>query len=40
MLKLVCDECGWTCRTTEKHIDRHDAMACPLLGCGGQLVAD
>ena len=40
MLKLVCTECGWTCRTTEKHIDRHDAMTCPLLGCGGQLVAD
>lgn len=37
MIKLECDQCGWTCRTTEKHIDEHDAMTCPLLGCGGEL---
>lgn len=37
MIKLECDECGWLCRTTEKHIDEHDPMTCPLLGCGGEL---
>jgi hypothetical protein len=37
MLKLVCNECDWMCRTTAKHIA--PGMNCPLTseGCGGQL---
>jgi hypothetical protein len=38
MLKLVCTECDWTCRTTKVHI--HDDMLCPVVGCDGMLVAD
>ena len=34
MLKLVCDFCDWTCRTTAVHI--HDAMSCPVCH-GGNL---
>ncbi len=37
MLKLVCDECDWSCRTTASHI--HDDMKCPL-DCDGHLRAD
>ena len=37
MLKLVCTECDWTCRTTQVHI--HAEMSCPT-DCGGRLVAD
>jgi hypothetical protein len=35
MLKLVCVDCGWTCRTTQVHM-RED-MTCPLNDCDGQL---
>jgi hypothetical protein len=35
MLKLVCTDCGWTCRTTQVHM-RED-MTCPLNDCDGQL---
>jgi len=36
MLKLVCDECGWTCRTASSHI--HESMQCPMYAeCGGHL---
>lgn len=38
MLKLVCTECDWTCRTTATHI--HQDMLCPTMGCDGMLVAD
>jgi hypothetical protein len=34
LIKLECDGCGWTCRTTNKHI--HEELACPT-GCGGEL---
>ena len=34
MLKLVCTECEWTCRTTQVHI--HDDMLCPVVGCDGE----
>ena len=35
MLKLECDTCEWTCRTSKAHI--HEIMECPL-SCGGSLV--
>lgn len=35
LIKLQCDECEWTCRTTKLHI--HDELACPT-GCGGYLM--
>lgn len=38
MLKLVCSECDWTCRTSKAHI--HDDMLCPIVGCDGMLVTD
>jgi hypothetical protein len=38
MLKLVCTECDWTCRTTRAHI--HGDMRCAMPDCDGQLVAD
>jgi hypothetical protein len=41
MIKLVCTECEWTCRTSSKHIN--DDMNCPLSfshGCDGRLVSN
>lgn len=35
LLKLECDECGWTCRATKLHIENH-VLTCPT-GCGGSL---
>lgn len=35
LIKLECDECDWTCRTTNKHIDGQE-LQCPT-GCGGYL---
>lgn len=35
LIKLDCDECEWTCRTTNKHIEGQE-LACPT-GCGGYL---
>jgi hypothetical protein len=37
MLKLECPECGFSCRTTAKHIEAHDELRCPVSDCGGQL---
>lgn len=37
MIKLSCDQCEFTCRTSAKHI--HDVMICPT-GCGGNLSTD
>lgn len=37
MLKLTCDHCGWTCRTSAKHV--LEVMACPST-CGGLLKGD
>ena len=34
LIKLVCNECEWTCRTTKLHI--HAELTCPT-GCGGYL---
>lgn len=36
MLKLTCDECGWSCRTTKAHIEAHHELLCPV-SCGGML---
>jgi hypothetical protein len=35
MLKLTCDDCAWSCRTTASMIE--DNMICPT-GCGGHLL--
>ena len=35
MLKLVCDDCAWSCRTTASMIESD--MHCPT-GCGGNLL--
>jgi hypothetical protein len=38
MLKLTCDQCGWACRTSAKHV--HADMVCPMNaieGCDGLL---
>lgn len=35
MLKLVCVDCGWSCRTTQVHM--REEMTCPLNDCDGQL---
>jgi hypothetical protein len=37
LLKLVCDQCGFTCRTTAKHIAA-DGLICPVPICAGDLV--
>ncbi len=37
MLKLTCDSCGWTCRTTRAHIDGHGLLKCPDERCEGFL---
>lgn len=42
MLKLVCSECGFACRTTRKHIsaaqtDETDGLCCPIPVCDGDL---
>ena len=39
MIKLVCDSCGWGCRTTKSHIEAAAVLMCPT-ECGGELVAD
>lgn len=36
MLKLTCGDCGFSCRTTAKHIEAHPELSCPT-GCGGSL---
>jgi hypothetical protein len=35
MLKLVCGECGWSCRTTATHINSE--LRCPCVDCDGDL---
>lgn len=38
MLKLACDHCDFTCRTTAKHIEAHpEGLRCPSLTCEGTL---
>lgn len=39
MIKLVCTECEWSCRTTNSHIDGN-YLTCPVYGCDGELVAN
>lgn len=36
-LKLECDTCGWTCRASQKMIDKVEHLCCPDYECGGQL---
>jgi hypothetical protein len=41
MLKLTCDECGWSCRTTKQHIEGlGELLTCPCsaTGCEGHLL--
>ncbi|API59614.1 hypothetical protein BSL82_10045 [Tardibacter chloracetimidivorans] len=41
MLKLTCNKCGFTCRTTQKHIDAAgDGLICPIPICDGDLERD
>lgn len=35
--KIKCDACGWTARTTTKHIGAAEALNCPVPRCGGGL---
>lgn len=35
MIKVMCDHCDWSCRTTAIHI--HEGMRCPLPDCDGEL---
>ena len=39
MLKLTCNNCEFTCRTTSKHILAHveEGLECPVRGCDGGL---
>jgi len=42
MRKLTCNKCGFSCRTTRKHIEaasRHgEGLICPIPTCDGDLV--
>ncbi len=40
MIKLTCDGCGWTCRTTRSHIDGHGLLNCPVDECDGFICED
>ena len=33
MIKLTCDDCGWSCRTAQKNVD----AGCPTCHCGGEI---
>ena len=33
MIKLVCDDCGWSCRTAQKNVD----AGLPVCHCGGSI---
>lgn len=33
MIKLVCDDCGWSCRTAQKNVD----AGLPVCHCGGEI---
>lgn len=38
MLKCACIDCGFTFRTTRKHLEAHpDGLSCPVRGCGGDV---
>jgi hypothetical protein len=37
LLKVECDKCGWLARVTNKHIEPHDRLDCPVPGCDGTL---
>lgn len=38
MRKLVCNHCGFSCRTTAKHINAHpEGLICPDPLCDGDL---
>lgn len=37
MLKLQCDDCGWTCRSTAAHVHGFAFLGCPVPDCDGGL---
>ena len=37
LLKLECDVCGWLARVTNKHIEPHSHLDCPVPDCSGRL---
>lgn len=41
MLKLACNHCGFTCRTTKKHLEAAgDGLICPIPACNGDLLRE
>lgn len=41
MLKLTCTACGFSCRTTKKHIEAAgDGLICPIPTCDGDLLLE
>ena len=41
MLKLTCTACGFSCRTTKKHIEAAgDGLTCPIPACDGDLLQE
>ena len=39
LLKVECPSCGWLARVTNKHIEAHSHLNCPVPGCEGELVS-
>lgn len=37
LLKVECPDCGWLARVTNKHIEPHSYLNCPVPTCGGTL---
>lgn len=37
LLKVECPACGWLARVTNKHIEPHSHLNCPVPGCDGAL---
>ena len=37
LLKVECDTCGWLARVTNKHIEPHGELHCPVPSCEGTL---
>lgn len=38
LLKVECSHCGWLARVTNKHIEPHPYLACPVPECDGMLI--
>lgn len=40
LVKVECPDCGWLARVTNKHIEPHDHLICPVPSCGAAMVID